>query len=93
MGSPRTDPDVAPADRKGKKPDKPFGKPSPAPAPAGPSRSPNVNVRPPMPRVLRVPHPNELARPPTSRGDVKTYAVIVGQDVGLFFTWYALISL
>jgi len=92
MGNPRTDPGPATADKKPKNPEQPFSKPSAAPAPAGPSRTANVRARAPEPHVLCVPHPNELARPPTGRGDVRTYAVIVGQDVGLFFTWYAIIS-
>ena len=86
---------VSSTDYKGKRPQQPSKKPSSLPGSPGPSRpananaSANVGARPPEPRRLRVPHPNELARPPTTRGDVKTYAVIVGQDVGLFFTWYA----
>lgn len=88
---------VSTAGYKAKKPQQPFKKPLSSPDSPGLPRAANAsasaNARPPEPRQPRVPHPNELARPPTTRGNVKTYVVIVGQDVGLFFTWYAPFSL
>jgi len=58
--------------------------PPPAARPARPIPMNVPYARP----VYSVPSPDALPRPPSNYGDVKTYVVIVGQDVGIFFTWY-----